>query len=119
VREADANLAAAKQKAVADASRINEAKATQTATAASVAMALAMFRQAQTTVQSAQLDLSYTKIFAPCDGRVTRKAVEAGNYRSSGPATHVHRAGGHLGRRQFQGIAVEKNEARPAGAGGH
>jgi len=80
VREADANLAAAKQKAVADASRINEAKATQTATAASVAMALAMFRQAQTTVQSAQLDLSYTRIFAPCDGRVTRKAVEAGNY---------------------------------------
>jgi membrane fusion protein, multidrug efflux system len=78
-----------------------------------------MFRQAQTTVQSAQLDLSYTKIFAPCDGRVTRKAVEAGNYRSSGPATHVHRAGGSLGRRQFQGIAVEKNEARPAGAGGH
>ena len=80
VREADANLAAAKQKAVADASRINEAKATQAATDASVAMALAMFRQAQTAVQSAQLDLSYTKIFAPCDGRVTRKAVEAGNY---------------------------------------
>jgi membrane fusion protein (multidrug efflux system) len=80
VKEADANLAAAKQKAVADASRINEAKATQTATEASVAMALAMFRQAQTTVQSAQLDLSYTKIFAPCDGRVTRKAVEPGNY---------------------------------------
>ena len=80
VREADANLAAAKQKAVADASRINEAKATQTATEASVGMALAMFRQAQTSVQSAQLDLSYTKIFAPCDGRVTRKAVEPGNY---------------------------------------
>jgi len=80
VREADANLAAAKQKAVADASKINEARATQTATAASVAMALAMFQQAQTTVQSAKLDLSYTRIFAPCDGRVTRKAVEAGNY---------------------------------------
>ena len=80
VREADANLAAARQKAVADASRINEAKATQTATEASVAMALAMFRQAQTAVQSAQLDLSYTKIFASCDGRVTRKAVESGNY---------------------------------------
>jgi membrane fusion protein (multidrug efflux system) len=80
IKEADANLAAAKQKAIADTSRINEAKATQTATEASVAMALAMFRQAQTVVQSAQLDLSYTKIFAPCDGRVTRKAVEPGNY---------------------------------------
>ena len=80
VREADANFAAAKQKAVADASKINEAKATLKATEASVAMALALFRQAQTTVQSAQLDLSYTKIFAPCDGRVTRKAVEPGDY---------------------------------------
>jgi membrane fusion protein (multidrug efflux system) len=80
VKEADANLVAARQKAVADASRINEAKATQTATEASVGMALALFRQAQTAVQSAQLDLSYTKIFAPSDGRVTRKAVEPGNY---------------------------------------
>jgi membrane fusion protein (multidrug efflux system) len=80
VKEADANLVAARQKAVADASRINEAKATQTATEASVGMALALFRQAQTAVQLAQLDLSYTKIFAPCDGRVTRKAVEPGNY---------------------------------------
>ncbi len=80
VREADANLAAVKQKAVADASRINEAKATQTATESAVGMALATFRQTQTSVESAQLDLSYTKIFAPCDGRVTRKAVEPGNY---------------------------------------
>jgi membrane fusion protein (multidrug efflux system) len=80
VREADANLAAAKQKAIADVSRINEAKATQTATKASVGMALATFRQTRTAVQSAQLDLSYTKIYAPGDGRVTRKAVETGNY---------------------------------------
>ena len=80
VKEADANLVAAKQKAVADSSKVNEAKATQTATEASAGMALALFRQSQTTVQSAQLDLSYTKIFAPCDGRVTRKAIETGNY---------------------------------------
>jgi membrane fusion protein (multidrug efflux system) len=84
VREADANLAAAKQKAVADFSRINEARATQTATEASIGMALAMFKQAQTAVQSAQLDLSYTKIFAPSDGRVTRKAIETGNYVQTG-----------------------------------
>jgi membrane fusion protein, multidrug efflux system len=80
VREADANLAAAKQKAIADISKVQEAKAAQTATEASAAMALATFRQSQTTVKSAQLDLSYTKIFAPCDGRVTRKMVEAGDY---------------------------------------
>ena len=80
VKQADANLAAAKQKAVADASKINEARAQLEATKAAIGMALAQFRQAQTAVQSAQLDLSYTKIFAPCDGRVTRKAVESGNY---------------------------------------
>jgi membrane fusion protein (multidrug efflux system) len=54
------------------------------ATEAGVSMALAQFRQAQTGVQSAQLDLSYTKIFAPSDGRVTRKAVEAGDYVQTG-----------------------------------
>ena len=80
VREADANLAAARQKAVADASKINEAKAQLEAMKAAIDMALAQFRQAQANVQGAQLDLSYTKIFAPCDGRVTRKSVEPGDY---------------------------------------
>jgi membrane fusion protein (multidrug efflux system) len=80
VKQANANLAAARQKAVADASKINEARAQMEATKAAVGMALAQFRQAQTAVQSAQLDLSYTKIFAPSAGRVTRKAVEPGNY---------------------------------------
>jgi membrane fusion protein (multidrug efflux system) len=84
IKEADANLAAAKQKAIADASRINEAKAQLDETKAAIGMALAQFRQAQTTVQSAQLDLSYTKIFAPGDGRVTRKSVEPGDYVQTG-----------------------------------
>jgi len=84
VSEADANLAAAKQKAVADASRINEAKAQLEATKPAVAMMLALFRQAQAGVQSAQLDVSYTKIFAPSDGRVTRKSVEPGDYVQTG-----------------------------------
>ena len=30
------------------------------------------------------MNLSYTKIFAPCDGRVTRKQVEAGDYLQAG-----------------------------------
>jgi membrane fusion protein, multidrug efflux system len=80
IKEADANLMAARQKAIADVSRINETKAELSATEAAVAMALAQFHQAQANVQAAQLDLSYTKIFATCDGRVTRKAVESGNY---------------------------------------
>ncbi len=80
VREADANLVAARQKAVADVSKINEAKAQLNAAEAGVGMTLAQFRQSQAGAQSAQLDLSYTKIFAPSDGRVTRKAVEPGDY---------------------------------------
>jgi len=84
VREADANLAAAKQKAIADVSKIKEAKAQLDATKAAVGMALAQFRQSQANVQEAQLDLSYTKIYAPCDGRVTRKSVEPGDYIQTG-----------------------------------
>jgi len=84
VREADANLAAAKQKAIADVSKIKEAKAQLDATKAAVGMALAQFRQSQANVQAAQLDLSYTKIYAPCDGHVTRKSVEPGDYVQTG-----------------------------------
>jgi membrane fusion protein, multidrug efflux system len=83
-QHAEANLNAARQKAAADESRINEAGAQLNATEAGVSMALAQFRQAQTGVQSAQLDLSYTKIVAPSDGRVTRKAVETGDYVQTG-----------------------------------
>ena len=80
VRKADADLTAARQKAVADESKINEAKAQLAATKAAVGMALAQYRQAQANEKTAQLDLSYTKIYAPCDGYVTRKAVEPGDY---------------------------------------
>jgi len=38
----------------------------------------------QTNVVAARLDFSYTKIAAPSDGRVTRKAVEAGDYVQTG-----------------------------------
>jgi membrane fusion protein, multidrug efflux system len=83
-QQAEANLNAVRQKAAADESRITEAGAQLNATEAGVSMALAQFRQAQTGMQSAQLDLSYTKIFAPSEGRVTRKAVEAGDYVQTG-----------------------------------
>jgi membrane fusion protein, multidrug efflux system len=78
--KAQADLDSAKQKAAADDSKVAEAKSSVTATEAAIIMALAQFQEAQTNVATAQLDLSYTKIFAPCDGRVTRKAVEPGNY---------------------------------------
>jgi len=78
--KAKADLDAAKQKAAADDSKVAEARASVTATEAAITMALAQWQEAQTNVATARLDLSYTQIFAPCDGRVTRKAVEPGNY---------------------------------------
>jgi membrane fusion protein, multidrug efflux system len=80
VKQADANLTAARQKAIADASKINESRAELSATEAGVAAALAQVRAAEANVRAAHLDLSYAKIHAPCDGRVTRKAVEPGDY---------------------------------------
>ena len=77
VREADANLAAAKQKAVADASRINEAKATQTATEASANMALALFRQAQ-----ADRAIGATRSFLHQNLCALRRARDAQNGRT-------------------------------------
>jgi membrane fusion protein (multidrug efflux system) len=38
----------------------------------------------QAAVRQAELNLSYTKLYAPADGRITRKAVEPGNYVQAG-----------------------------------
>jgi len=79
-QSAQANLDAARQKAAADDSKITEAQATVTATEATVGTALAQWQESQTNIEAAKLDLSYTTIVAPCDGRVTRKSVEPGDY---------------------------------------
>jgi membrane fusion protein (multidrug efflux system) len=84
--QAAAQLNSARQKVEADNSRIKEAQAEYLATKSAAAMALAKMRQSQADVQSAQLDLSYTKIFAPADGRITRKSVEPGDYVQIGQA---------------------------------
>jgi membrane fusion protein (multidrug efflux system) len=78
--KAQADLNSARQKVAVDASKVDEARATLAATGAAITMALAQWQAAQTNIAAAQLDLSYTKVFALCDGRVTRKAVEPGNY---------------------------------------
>jgi membrane fusion protein (multidrug efflux system) len=83
-QQAEANLNSAKQKASADTSRVAEAEAQLNATRSAVAMALAQSHSAQKDADAARLNLSYTKIFAPCDGRVTRKEVEAGDYLQAG-----------------------------------
>lgn len=83
-REAKASWNSAKQKAIADASKITEAEAQLNAAKSAVGMALAQSHSAQKDAESAQLDLSYTKIYAPADGRVTRKSVEPGDYLQAG-----------------------------------
>ena len=79
-KTAQADLASSRENATVEASKVDEARTTLVASEAEIGLATSQWQESQTNVASAQLDLSYTKIFAPCDGRVTRKAVEAGNY---------------------------------------
>jgi membrane fusion protein (multidrug efflux system) len=51
-----------------------------------VQTASADIEQAKANVLQAQLNLSYTKIYAPEDGRVTKKAVEEGTFVQVGQA---------------------------------
>ena len=83
-REAGAKWKADEQNALEEASKVEEAKAQLSAARTVVEMARAQIKQAQTDVSAAELDLSYAKIFAPCDGQVTRKMAEAGAYAQSG-----------------------------------
>lgn len=72
-RSATANLDAAGSQSKAAESEVTLSKASvQTATAA--------VQQAEAKVQQAELNLSYTKIVAPRDGRVTARTVQLGNY---------------------------------------
>jgi membrane fusion protein (multidrug efflux system) len=79
-REAEANLKSARQNVDQQDSKVKEARAQLSATEAAVGMVLSQWKGAQTNVAASRLDLSYTKIFAPCTGRVTRKSVVAGDY---------------------------------------
>jgi membrane fusion protein, multidrug efflux system len=81
---AKADWNSAQQNAVAEESKVEEARAQLNAAEAEVGMALAQWRESQTNVAAARLDLSYTKIYAPENGRVTRKQVEVGDYLQAG-----------------------------------
>jgi len=75
-----ANLAAARDKAASDLSKVAEARAQLTAAKTLLDQSSAQVHQAELDVEAAELDVSYTKIFAPEDGRVARKSVEPGAY---------------------------------------
>lgn len=83
-QEAEANFNSAEAKAASDESKVNEAQAQLQAAKAEADAVFAQLNESKTEVASAQLNVSYTKIFAPCDGLVTRKQVEAGDYLQTG-----------------------------------
>jgi membrane fusion protein, multidrug efflux system len=75
-----ANFQAAQQLVSAATFAVREAESQLASAENGIDTALAQIKQSQADLQAAQLDLSYTKIIAPMDGRVTRKAVQPGTY---------------------------------------
>jgi len=82
--KAQADFKSAQEMVEEDSSKVEEADRTMAAAREEANMALAQWTESQTNIAVAELDLSYTKIFAPADGRVTRKAVEVGDYLQAG-----------------------------------
>ena len=72
-----ATLEVARQKAKAAEAQVGLSRA-------NVETANAGVEQARAKMEQAQLDLSYTKVAAPVDGRVTRRSVEKGAYVQTG-----------------------------------
>jgi membrane fusion protein (multidrug efflux system) len=77
---AKANWQADVEKAASDASKVIEAQVQLSTADKLYEEAGAQVGQAQADLDEAELELSYTKITAPVDGRVTRKMVEKGGY---------------------------------------
>lgn len=82
-----AQLNSARKQVDTEAARIAQAKASIGAAENELQQAYALvevrdaeLREARAEVRRAELNLSYTRITAPCDGHVTKKAVEPGNY---------------------------------------
>ena len=83
-KQAQADFDSANAKAESDASKVNEANAQLEAAKAEADAVMSQLNESKTEVDSAQLNVSYTKIFAPCEGLVTRKQVEVGDYLQTG-----------------------------------
>ncbi len=78
-RTAQAQLEQAKAKKVSAQANVSTANA-------SVKAAEGDLQMAQAAVRRAEVNLSYCRITSPCDGRVTQRTVEAGNYVQVGQA---------------------------------
>lgn len=77
---ADATWRSSQAKAAADQSKVAEAQAQLEAGRKAFDRAVAQAEQSQVDVRQAELNLSYTRIVAPENGRITRKAVQSGDY---------------------------------------
>jgi membrane fusion protein (multidrug efflux system) len=77
---ADANLKAQQEKADSDRTKIAQTQAQLEAGIKAWERGQAQTRQAEWDVQAAELNLSYTRVTAPDQGYVTKKAVESGDY---------------------------------------
>lgn len=82
--QAEADWKSAIENSAETVAKVDEANQSLAATVAQVATAQAQWREAQTNTAEARLNLGYTKIVAPAAGRITRKAVEAGDYVQTG-----------------------------------
>jgi membrane fusion protein (multidrug efflux system) len=81
---AQANWKSTVENAAVELSKVDEADRTLTAARDEATVALAQWEESQTNVAAAKLNLSYTKIYAAADGRITRKSVETGDYVQTG-----------------------------------
>lgn len=75
-----ADWKAAEQKAEATRSQIVESKAQITVAKTVLEGMGTRNKQAETEQNQSELELSYTRIPAPCDGQIVRKSAEPGNY---------------------------------------
>jgi membrane fusion protein (multidrug efflux system) len=85
-RSAQANLNSARKKVVAAQALVSQAEAQVNTFEALLRYVQAQIQEGEANVQTAELSDSYTKIFAPVTGRVTKKAVEPGDYVQIGQA---------------------------------
>jgi membrane fusion protein (multidrug efflux system) len=79
-RSGDASLEAARRKTASNEALVAEERQQLAHDQAQIDLAATEIGQAQAAAKLAELALSYTKIIAPSNGRVTRKSVEKGAY---------------------------------------
>jgi membrane fusion protein, multidrug efflux system len=82
--KAQADWKSTQENVAEETSKVDEAGKQLATVFAQKDMAFAQLSESQTNIAAAQLNLSYTRLVAPADGRVTRKQVEAGDYLETG-----------------------------------